>query len=373
MLRNPIAPRLARLSACILCSILLLSWSPAAHAAEAPAPSPPAPSADVQREAHALLRSVGNPQAVADIPAAVDTCRKALALYEGIADRRGQAGAWVVLGALQGRQGDHEGALASFERSARLLRELGDPFGEGLLGILAGGAERGRGRIPEAIERLEGALALFQEIRTSGESIAFESLLLFGFVGGIQLPEGMLEQLEPMMAQVSPMLISMGEGMALVTLAPVLAEAGRLEEAREKLATARRLPLPAGALDGMIFLAAGRVEELAGKVEQAREAYEKAAQALERQGGPALAAQALLRLAVLEAGQGLYSEALSDLERVAATTGTEAQVRPVLDFLRACIAAGGGGDAGEPPEACRKAREAAQTLAGTACPRTTTP
>ena len=94
----------------------------------------------------------------------------ALVVARRLEDRRTQGQVLGYFGLLQAREGEFDGARASFEEGERLLRELSDPLSRGLLLCCRAEAEQLGGASAAAAVALDEARVIAAEIGTSADS-----------------------------------------------------------------------------------------------------------------------------------------------------------------------------------------------------------
>jgi tetratricopeptide (TPR) repeat protein len=113
---------------------------------------------------------------------AVDLAGRLSPVYGPGAGETAQARAWIWLANILRVQGDFQGAEAAFQTAERhLSRGWLDPLDEALLLELKGPLRRGQRRFEEAIELLDGAIAIYQEVNEphlQGRALGIKGLTL---------------------------------------------------------------------------------------------------------------------------------------------------------------------------------------------------
>ena len=99
-----------------------------------------------------------------DYPAATDLLERALALYQDLGSRRGEANALRNLGRVRSMTGDYPAATDLQERALALYQDLGDRRGEADALRNLGRVRYATGDYPAATGLQERALALYQDL-----------------------------------------------------------------------------------------------------------------------------------------------------------------------------------------------------------------
>ncbi|HYG09900.1 MAG TPA: CHAT domain-containing protein [Pyrinomonadaceae bacterium] len=99
--------------------------------------------------------------------------RQALQTFESIGNRRGLAITLDKMGEVYALAGDAKNAFESYNRALQIWRQVKDPDGETITLYHIARAERDRGNLAEAHERVENALAIVesQRVRVSSERL----------------------------------------------------------------------------------------------------------------------------------------------------------------------------------------------------------
>ncbi len=133
-------------------------------------------AAAVDAEAHALLR-LADFLVLADAAAAVEAADRALLLFRGLADRRGEGAALQRLGSARALQRAHDESIALFGEALAIFREIGDHDLEAdalwFLGVTVGHA----GATHEGMRSLRAAAEIYRALgRPHDEARALNSL-----------------------------------------------------------------------------------------------------------------------------------------------------------------------------------------------------
>lgn len=126
-----------------------------------------------------VLTGMGDLQALtADSLGAAASLARALELYRGLRNSRGEASALNEFGALQQELGDHPAAAAdSHQQALRIYRELGDRAGEASALNELGAVQHAMTKYPAATASLQQALEIFRDLENRlGEASALNRL-----------------------------------------------------------------------------------------------------------------------------------------------------------------------------------------------------
>lgn len=190
------------------------------------------------RDSHATanaLRSLGDVHTqLGHSTKAVAELEQALALFETLGDRGGEARTLVNLGNAYREQGSFDEAIARFERALRRFSTLGDRLGEAWTLEGLGVVHRQQGRLDDGTACFERALMLFQQVGDRrGEAYCKVNL------GTVHRDKGQAQTALLWLDQAQPIFRDLddrhGETNVLLEKGHMLREQGRLDEARALL------------------------------------------------------------------------------------------------------------------------------------------
>ncbi|OBQ41769.1 MAG: hypothetical protein AN485_01235 [Anabaena sp. MDT14b] len=107
----------------------------------------------------------------------MQSCQQALAIYQKLKDRNGEANSLLNLGNAYKSLGQYPKAIEFYQQSLAIVREIGDRNGEASSLNNLGSAYRNRGQYPKAIEFYQQSLAIVREIGDrNGEASSLNNL-----------------------------------------------------------------------------------------------------------------------------------------------------------------------------------------------------
>jgi tetratricopeptide (TPR) repeat protein len=126
---------------------------------------------DRDGEAHTTMDIALVQEDQGQYPAALQSYQQSLALNHELGDRAGEAGALTNIGGLQENQAQYAAALQSYQQSLALFRDLGD--GDGEAGTLTniGAVQESQGQYADALQSYQQALAIYQQIGVHGINV----------------------------------------------------------------------------------------------------------------------------------------------------------------------------------------------------------
>ncbi|MFF8233179.1 caspase, EACC1-associated type [Streptomyces caelestis] len=244
---------------------------------------------------------------------------EALAIYQALGDRLGQADARQGLGEVHRMQDRYEEATAAFEEALAIYQALGDRLGQAGTRQGLGEVHRMQGRNDEATAAFEEALAIYQALGDrSGQAGATQGL------GGIHRMQGRNDEATAAFEEALAIYQALGDrsGQADATqgLGEIHQVQGRYEEAtaafEEALAIYRALGNRSGQAGTMQGL--GEIHQVQGRYEEATAAFEEALAIYQALGDRLGQAGAMQGLGEIHQVQGRYEEATAAFEEALA-------------------------------------------------------
>jgi tetratricopeptide (TPR) repeat protein len=272
--------------------------------------------ASVQIQAEQLLKQGAEQFQMGQPRAALNTWQQALALYQQLGDRQGEARTFSNLGAAYGTLGDLRQAISFYEQSLILVRDLNDAEGiRYALGNL-GYSHQALGNYAEAIAYHQQDLALAQEQQDlAGTQYALNNLgIAYKAQGNYDRAVALFQQSLAMARQVSN---RAGEANSLGNLGNVYAEQGHYPQALaaygQTLTLMQELHNLRG--EGIVIERLGNVYMALGNPDQAIAHYQRSLAIARTTSDPSRIATVLGNLGIVHRSQGHLEQAIDFLQQ----------------------------------------------------------
>ncbi len=233
-------------------------------------------------------------------------------LFAEAGDPLGEALSLLAIGATEVLLGDFAAGQAAFDRATEIVAASPDVMGTAIVRMSEAATWKSVEQYDKALAGLEETVEALLQLECGDAELSLESLRYFA---PQQFPPEVLEQVDPFLELLKPVIFRSLQSMALLEIAGIQRQQGLLEEALETLVRAQGLTDPQlGGVDPILVEKAD-VEVALGRPARALELYEAALPLARRRGDLALQARILRGLAGVHEGEGKKEEAAGYRER----------------------------------------------------------
>ncbi len=265
---------------------------------------------DLQQRAEKLLEET---LTASDPELALARARASSRLFASAGDAHGEGMSLLMVGSIEAYQGQADAAQVSFRRASELLESTGDGFGAWFVRLAEAEGWRSVGNWEAATAGFQRSLEALQELAESDAEISLES---FRYFAPSQMPRQLLDQIEPMLALMKPMLVQFFRASTLVEMAATKREQGRHDEASRILDQALALAQPHfKPLIGQILVEKAELELARERPTRALALYEAALPQAREAVDLGRQARILRGIAEIHALQGREAQATEYLEQ----------------------------------------------------------